>query len=465
MTAVFLEKEKINDELSNLLDLCRIEFGEESAEKWFNQLALVSNSDSEIIFSAPSKFVRDWIIREFVENGRLLKLFVKSLPKLKKVNIIHNTRESAPAEVSSHVSSSAKVVNLSKNDNVFAFGTELNPRFTLENFVDAKYNKLAISMAKIAAGVEEQTNLFDDKIPLFIHGGVGMGKTHLAQAIAWKIKEFNRSKKVVYLSAEKFMFHFVQSIRSNDVMSFKEKMRSIDVLIVDDLQFVAGKESTQQEFMNSFNSLVEDNKQVILVCDRSPLDLENIDEKLKSRITSGMIVNFKRADYQDRLAIVKSKAKTMEQEICEKVLSYVAEKVCGTIRDLEGALKKLVANKVFLEEDISLESARIVLHDYTKSAKTTAPNIAKIQKVVAEFYGVKLADITSDNRTRAIARARQIAMYLAKNLTTESLPKIGAAFGGKNHATVIHSVKLVQGMMDNDSALAQEIKILEEKIL
>jgi chromosomal replication initiator protein len=261
------------------------------------------------------------------------------------------------------------------------------------------------------------------------------------------------------------MFYFVQSIRSNDVMTFKEKMRSIDVLIVDDLQFVAGKESTQQEFMNSFNSLVEDNKQVILVCDRSPLDLENIDEKLKSRITSGMIVNFKRPDFQDRLEIVRSKVKIMEQEICEKVLNYIAEKINGSIRDLEGALKKLVANRVFLKEEISLETAKNILHDYTKSAKTTAPNIAKIQKTVAEFYGVKLIDLSSNNRSRAISRPRQIAMYLAKNLTTESLPKIGAAFGGKNHATVIHSVKLVQGLMDDDMNLAQEVKMLEEKIL
>lgn len=456
--------------LPQFFALCQNEFGEESFNKWLSCLEIFLESESEIIFSAPSKFIRDWIIREFIEEKsrqKNLKNLAQTLrPQIKKITIIHtNTADSSNAVTSATtVNPEQKLVNLSKHDNVFAFGTELNPRFTFENFVSAKYNKLALSMAKIAAGLDAQTNLFDDKIPLFIHGGVGMGKTHLAQAIAWKIKESDKRKKVVYLSAEKFMYHFVQSIRSNDVMSFKEKMRSIDVLIVDDVQFIAGKESTQQEFMNSFNSLVEENKQVVLVCDRCPSDLENVDEKLKSRIAGGMIINFKNPDYQDRLQILKEKTQIQNQEICEKVLSFIAEKISTSVRDLEGALKKLLAGKIFLGEEITLESVKTILADYVRSSNSQAPTIEKIQKIVANFYGIKIADLNSQNRSRSIARPRQIAMYLSKNFTSESLPKIGKEFGGKNHATVIHSVKLIQELMNSDQRILQEVKILEEKL-
>ncbi|MBU6339066.1 MAG: chromosomal replication initiator protein DnaA [Rickettsiales bacterium] len=454
------------DFITDFLDYSAKEFGTENTSKWLSQLEIFSESESEIIFSAPSKFVRDWIIREFLEvkqGQSLLKVLQSLRPQVKRTSIVHIERQenSAPQENNSEDN---KIINLSKHDNVFAFGTELNPRYNFEGFVTAKYNKLALSMAKIAAGLEGQISLFEEAIPLFIHGGVGMGKTHLAQAIAWQIKENNKSKKVVYLSAEKFMYHFVKSVRSNDVMDFKEKMRSIDVLIVDDVQFISGKEGTQQEFMNSFNHLVEENKQVVLVCDRSPSDLENIDEKLKSRISGGMIVNFKNPDYQDRVEILKAKAAILGHEICPKVINFLAEKVTTSVRDLEGALKKLIASKVLLEEEITLESAKLIVADYSKVANSSAPNIQKIQKAVANFYEIKISDLTSSNRSKAIVRPRQIAIYLAKSMTTLSLPKIGQEFGNKNHATVIHSVKLVQQLLESDQQILQEIKSLEEKI-
>jgi chromosomal replication initiator protein len=453
--------------LEQFFTICKNEFGEESFKKWLAGLEIFSESESEIIFSSSSKFVRDWIIREFIEvkfGQKSLKTLAQAIrPQIKKVAVIYVAKISDEAAPSLS-KSEQKVVNLSKYDNIFTFGTELNPRFTFKHFVSAKYNKLAVSMAKIAAGIDAQINLFDDKIPLFIHGNVGMGKSHLAQAIAWQIKEYDKSKKVVYLSAEKFMYHFVQSIRGNDVMTFKEKMRSIDVLIVDDVQFIAGKGSTQQEFMNCFNSLVEDNKQVVLVCDRCPSDLENIDEKLKSRISGGMIVNFRNPDYQDRFEILKAKAQMMEQEICQKVLSFIAEKITTSIRDLEGTLKKLIAQKVLLGEAITLENAKIILADYIRASNSTAPTVEKIQKIVAAFYGIKIADLISSNRARCVARPRQIAMYLSKILTSNSLPSIGKEFGGKNHATVIHSVKLVTQLIENDQKILQEVRGLEEKI-
>lgn len=456
-----LQQEISNDSpFLNLREIFKAEIGENDYEKWLSNLSLISHNESEIILGAPSKFLRDWVMREFVENKKLLKAATKLHSKLKKISVVYlpNLEEKAEQTPSS------KISNLSKTDNIFAFGTELNPRFTFDNYITAKYNKLATSMAKIAAGIDNQTNLFDDKIPLFLHGGVGMGKTHLAQAIAWKIKEFNKSKKVVYLSAEKFMYHFVQSLRTNDIMNFKQKMRTIDVLIVDDVQFIAGKESTQQEFMNCFNALVEDNKQVVLVCDRCPSNLENIDEKLKSRITGGMVLNFKNPDFSDRLEILKAKAALHNEEISPEILNFIAEKITTSVRDLEGAVKKLIASKVFEEKEITLENAKILLSSYFKQSVNKAVSVEKIQKEVAAFYDIKLADLTSNSRLRNFARPRQIAMYLAKNLTIESLPKIGAAFGGKNHATVIHSVKLVAKLMEENNKILQEVKALEEKI-
>jgi len=203
---------------------------------------------------------------------------------------------------------------------------------------------------------------------------------------------------------------------------------------------------------------------VVLVCDRCPGDLENIDEKLKSRISGGMIVNFKSPDYQDRIAILKEKAKMHEQEICDKVISFLAEKITTNVRDLEGALRKLIAGKVLNGDEITLENAKEVLTDYIRASNSTAPTIQKVQKAVAAFYEIKIADLSSTNRTKAIVRPRQIAMYLSKTLTSLSLPKIGQEFGGKNHATVIHSVKLVQELMNSDQVILQEVKTLEEKI-
>lgn len=467
-----VSQDTLNNNTSNNLNdffaFCQNHFGIEMYKKWLANVEIFSHTNNEIIIKCPSKFERDWLNREFFQNKIFKNSLQKNLPNILKVSAIYIALEE---EISSDKKDSKtnkndnKILNLSKYQNVFAFGTELNSKYIFENFVSTKYNKMALSMAKIVAGIGDKKDLFKEKIPFFIHGPVGMGKTHLAQSIAWQIQNSDSSKKVVYLSAEKFMFHFVQSIRSNDVMTFKEKMRSIDVLIVDDVQFIAGKESTQQEFMNCFNSLVEDNKQVVLVCDRCPLDLENIDEKLKSRISGGMIVNFKNTDFSDRLEIVRSKALQLDIELCSKVLNFVAENIKTSIRDLDGALKKLVASKVFGDEEITLESAKNILSSYIKNNKQETITIEKIQKIVAEFYNIKISELNSASRVRNIARPRQIAMYLAKKFTQDSLTVIGEKFGKKNHATVIHSEKQVIAMLNNNDKVLEEIKIIEEKIL
>lgn len=456
--------------LNNLFADAKEKFGEDAFDKWLSKLEILSKNDIEVVFKAPSKFIRDWVRREFIEKRgqNLTKLAKEIEPKLKKISVVYiadsKTVESEMMPAENSLDKSSKVINLSKNDNLFAFGTKLNQKYTFDNFVSGKYNKLALSMAKIASGIDQQICLFDDKIPLFIHGGVGMGKTHLAQSIAWQIKENDSSQKVVYLSAEKFMYHFVQSIRSNDLMTFKEKMRSIDVLIVDDIQFIAGKERTQQEFMNCFNSLVEDNKQVILVCDRCPSNLENIDEKLKSRIAGGMIINFKSPDFNDRLKIVKEKAQSSNIKISDDILNFIAENIKTSVRDLEGGLKKLIAENLFLEQELTIDNAKRILSSHIKRSAIKKVDAKKIKKAVADFYKIDLEDLSKATRSRAIARPRQIAMYLCKNHTSESLPKIGEKFE-KNHATVIHALKVIEKLMNENQQILQDVKSIEEKIL
>ena len=453
--------------LDSFLDACRQFLGEEITAKWLAELSVFSHSNNEIIFGAQSKFVRDWIIREFIENKKLpynlQKIAATIDVQIKKVSIIAINKETAPTLIVPNAN--AKIINLSKHDNVFAFGSELNPKYTFANFVSGKYKKLAVAMAQIAAGSKgTQTSMFDSAIPLFIHGGIGMGKTHLAQAIAWQIKDENKSKKVVYLSAEKFMYHFVQSVRSNETMDFKQKFRSIDVLIIDDVQFIAGKAGTQEEFMHTFNSLVENGKQVVLVCDRSPSDLEAIDEKLKSRISGGMVLNFKNPDFADRLEILQKKTALSGEEIDGKILELLASKINSSVRDLDGALRKLLANKFLANEEITLDSARLIAAEYSKTSAAAGISIEKIQKAVATHYEIKVANLLANTRSRAIARPRQIAMYLAKSLTAASLPQIGRELGNKNHATVIYAIKSVQKNIEKDVVFAHEIKGLEDAI-
>ncbi|MSP33953.1 MAG: chromosomal replication initiator protein DnaA [Rickettsiales bacterium] len=453
--------------LNDFLNACNQFLGEEITAKWLAELSIFSHSTNEIIFAAQSKFVRDWIIREFIENKKLAynlqKIATTIDPQIKKVSIIAINKEAVLTTIAP--TQNAQIINLSKHDNVFAFGSELNPKYTFANFVSGKYNKLAVAMARIAAGSKgTQTNMFDSAIPLFIHGGIGMGKTHLAQAIAWQIKDENKSKKVVYLSAEKFMYHFVQSVRSNATMDFKQRFRSIDVLIIDDVQFIAGKTGTQEEFMHTFNSLVENGKQVVLVCDRSPSDLEAIDEKLKSRISGGMVLNFKNPDFADRLEILQKKTALSGEEIDEKILELLASKINSSVRDLDGALRKLLANKFLANEEITLDGARLIAAEYSKTSAAAGISIEKIQKAVAAHYEIKVANLLANTRSRAIARPRQIAMYLAKSLTAASLPQIGRELGNKNHATVIYAIKSVQKNIEKDVVFAREIKGLEDAI-
>ncbi|MFT6219578.1 MAG: chromosomal replication initiator protein [Rickettsiales bacterium] len=444
---------------NNFISNLEGQFDQQIFSRWFCDLELYSLSESEVIMSAPSKFIRDWLVREYLEAMK--NSWLKAIPSLNKFSIIHIEKESKKSTQPNDVASN--IVNISKHDNVFSLGTELNSKFTFENFVTGKSNNLAAKAAKIIAGEKNDNIAISDVNPLFLYGGVGLGKTHLGQAIAWHVKENDKKTKAVYLSAERFMHQFVQSIRSKDVVEFKEKFRSIDLLIIDDLQFIIGKDGTQEEMLYTISNLIADGKRVVLICDRSPGDLNNIGEKLKSRMSAGMVADFKCPDYANRLEIIKSKSEKNTPKFPFEVQELLANKINTSIRDLEGACKKLIVNQIFTGEEINLTNANKLLQDLFRTSQKEL-SIHDIKKEVGNFFGVSIKDMDSSSRSRNFVRPRQIAMYLAKNLTTKSLAEIGSEFGGKNHATVIHSFKSVEKLANSNVDFSGELREISDKL-
>ena len=340
-------------------------------------------------------------------------------------------------------------------DKSYDLSAGLDPRYTFANFVVGKPNELAFAVARRTA--ESEKVAFN---PLFLYGGVGLGKTHLMHAIAWHIRQQNPARKVMYLSAEKFMNRFVQALRFRDTISFKEQFRSVDVLMIDDVQFISGKESTQEEFFHTFNALVEDGRQVIVSADKSPTDLEGMEERLRSRLGWGMVADIHPADYELRLGILQSKAEQAQVEISDKVLEFMAHRIVSNVRELEGALNRILAHAMLIGREITIDSTADLLADLLR-ASSRQISVDVIQKRVAAHYGVRVSEMFSARRARNIARPRQIAMYLAKNLTSLSYPEIGRQFGGRDHTTVMHGVKTIENLMKSDAQLSEDVELIK----
>ena len=346
------------------------------------------------------------------------------------------------------------VKKTSKNNKSSDFSAGLDPRYTFANFVVGKPNELAFAVARRTA--ESERVAFN---PLFLYGGVGLGKTHLMHAIAWHIHQQNPVRKVMYLSAEKFMNRFVQALRFRDTISFKEQFRSVDVLMIDDVQFISGKESTQEEFFHTFNALVEDGRQVIVSADKSPTDLEGMEERLRSRLGWGMVADIHPADYELRLGILQSKAEQAQVEISDKVLEFMAHRIVSNVRELEGALNRILAHAMLIGREITIDSTADLLADLLRASNRQI-SVDVIQKRVAAHYGVRVSEMFSARRARNIARPRQIAMYLAINHTSLSYPEIGRQFGGRDHTTVMHAVKTIENLMTSNAQLAEDVELI-----
>jgi chromosomal replication initiator protein len=344
---------------------------------------------------------------------------------------------------------------MAERDESFA---HLDPRFTFDNFVVGKPNELAHAAARRVADATSVT--FN---PLFLYGGVGLGKTHLMHAIAWQIRRKDPNRRVLYLSAEKFMYQFIRALRFKDTMAFKEQFRSVDVLMIDDVQFISGKDSTQEEFFHTFNALVDQNRQVVISADKSPSDLEGMEERLRSRLGWGLVADIHPTTYELRLGILQAKAEAMNAAIPAKVLEFLAHKITSNVRELEGALNRIVAHAELVGRSITLESTQEVLHDLLR-ANDRRITIDEIQKRVAEHFNIRLSDMHSARRARAVARPRQVAMYLAKQLTARSLPEIGRKFGGRDHTTVMHAVRKIEELKTTDPTFAEDIELLRRML-
>lgn len=413
---------------------------------WVDSLRFGGLQDGILTLVVPTAFLKDWLENKYA--FKILRFCREQDAAIERVQIVTG----AVGELKPASEKFEKTEEDSDED--FSFGVPLDPELTFENFVVGKPNELAYTAAMRIA--ESDTVAFN---PLFLYGGVGLGKTHLMHAIAWSIKARNKKRTIAYMSAEKFMYQFIRSVRYKDMMSFKEQFRSVDVLMIDDIQFICGKESTQEEFFHTFNALVDNNHQVIVSADKSPSDLEGMEDRLKSRLGWGLVADIHPTTYELRLGILQSKAARASVKIPDKVLEFVAHKITASVRELEGALNRIIASAVFIGKEITVDSAREVLADLLRASEKRV-SVEEIQKKVATQYGIKLSDMFSSKRSRQVALPRQIAMYLCKKLTTMSLPEIGKNFGGKDHSTVLHAVKKIQDAMDSDVELSEDVKLL-----
>jgi chromosomal replication initiator protein len=443
--------------------------GETAFRSWLAPVAVQGMDEGQVRLQAPTRFMRDWIRSHYIDPIRLL--WAQENSAVTSVDVI----VAAPAPsgqvaaglppsatpVSTSVSEAIPVppVTTAPPDERAEEGVQpLDPRFTFDNFVVGKPNELAFAAARRVA--DAQAVSFN---PLFLYGPSGLGKTHLMHAIAWAIRKRDPNRRVIYLSAEKFMYKFVRALRFKDTMAFKEQFRSVDVLMIDDVQFISGKDSTQEEFFHTFNALVDQNRQVVISADKSPSDLEGLEERLRSRLGWGLVADIHPTTYELRLGILQQKASRIGTNIPPKVLEFLAHKITANVRELEGALNRIVAHAELVGRTISLESTQDVLQDVLR-ANNRRVTIEDIQKKVAEHFNIRLSDMSSPKRTRNLARPRQVAMYLAKQLTQRSLPDIGQKFGNRDHTTVMHAVRKIEELCTSDPAFAEDVSMLRRML-
>lgn len=447
--------------------ILRREVGDAAFKSWVKPMTFGGVRDGEVKICVPTRFMRDWVMTHYAD--RIRALWSGENPGVQAVNFIVQpgpnagrpvpslTRDSAVTLTSSTGGSQEAASSTALMDRD-AISAPLDSRFTFANFVVGKPNEFAYAAARRVA--ESALVPFN---PLFLYGGVGLGKTHLMHAIAWHIREQAANRTVIYLSAEQFMYRFVRALRFQDTMAFKEQFRSVDVLMIDDVQFISGKNSTQEEFFHTFNSLVDQGRQIIISADKSPSDLENIEERLRSRLGCGLVADIHATTYELRLGILESKADQLRLQVPGKVMEFLAHKITSNVRELEGALNRVVAHAQLIGHNITLEGTQEVLHDLLRSCDRRV-TIEQIQKAVAEHFNIKVAEMYSARRNRSVARPRQVAMYLAKHLTSRSLPEIGRRFGNRDHTTVMHAVRKVEDLCVEDASFSEDVDLLRRML-
>ncbi|MFC7702630.1 chromosomal replication initiator protein DnaA [Plastorhodobacter daqingensis] len=429
--------------------------GQNNFVTWIEPLAFSGLSEGVARFEAPTNFIGDWVARNFADQIRY-QLTVAGAPVDRVEFTVASAARPAPAVAASPRPAAPVVPRADEGE---LPGAPLDTRFTFDSFVVGKPNELAHAAARrVAEGGPATFN------PLFLYGGVGLGKTHLMHAIAHELHMRSPEMRVLYLSAEQFMYRFVQALRDKQIMNFKELFRSVDVLMVDDVQFIAGKDSTQEEFFHTFNALVDQNKQIVISADRAPGEIKDLEERIKSRLQCGLVVDLHPTDYELRLGILQQKAEAYRGQypglqLAPGVLEFLAHRITTNVRVLEGALTRLFAFASLVGREITLDLAQDCLADILRASDRKV-TVEEIQRRVAEHYNIRLSDLIGPKRLRTIARPRQIAMYLAKQLTSRSLPEIGRRFGGRDHTTIMHGVKKVEELIGSDQQIAEDLQLL-----
>ena len=420
------------------------ELSEQQLNTWIRPLQ--ANVDRGVLhLLAPNRFVLDWVKDNFFERIDNIVSNFDDSPSHKVVLEIGDAR---PVIVQPPVESERRSFEISGPRP--AVRHNLNTGFTFDSFVVGKSNQLAR-----AASVQVGNNPGGAYNPLFIYGGVGLGKTHLMHAVGNALLASNPSTRIVYLHSERFVADMVKALQRNAIDDFKRYYRSLDALLIDDIQFFAGKERSQEEFFHTFNALLEGRQQVILTCDRYPKEVDGLEERLKSRFGWGLTVAIEPPELETRVAILQSKAELSGARLPSEVAFFVAKRIRSNVRELEGALRRVVANSNFTGQPITLDFAREALRDLL-ALQDKLVTIDNIQKTVAEYYKIRIADVLSKRRNRSIARPRQVAMSLAKELTNYSLPEIGDAFGGRDHTTVIHACRKIRELRESDARISED---------
>jgi len=430
-------------------------FGTEVYSSWLKNITLLKEYNDYLILGVPTRFFRDWIVSRYLD---------KILSQLKTFkNSISRVEFKISEENKVNINEAFKVDDFNKvaeiKDSILNYN-RLNPNLNFDNFVSGTSNEIALSSSK---KVCEQISRYN---PLYIYGGVGLGKTHLLNAIGL---ELEKKTNVMFISAERFMYHFIKSIKKNDMVNFKDFFRKSSVFIIDDIQFIRGKEGLQEEFFHTFNSLIDKSSQIIISADRAPMKLDRVQERIKSRLSGGLVVDIDTPDLALKIKIIKKRLEDIQNQfkessnISEEVISFIATESKTNIRELIGILNRVVTFSRIHKKTLSINDCKNILKDVFNQAKIIT--VDKIQNCVANFFNIPLAEMLSQRRSRPLARPRQIAMYLAKKMTTRSLPEIGRRFANRDHTTVIHAVKTITRLSEKDDEMKKNIEQIRSLLL
>ncbi|WP_099221665.1 chromosomal replication initiator protein DnaA [Listeria costaricensis] len=444
--------QSIEDIWQEALAIVKKNMSKPSYDTWMKSTTAHSLEGNTFIISAPNNFVRDWLEKSYTQF--ISNILQEITGTTYEIRFIDGEQEDIGYTPPTPEARKIHDENDPENTN-----NKLNPRYVFDTFVIGSGNRFAHAASLAVA--EAPAKAYN---PLFIYGGVGLGKTHLMHAVGHYVLQHKKNAQVMYLSSEKFTNEFISSIRDNKTEEFRTKYRNVDVLLIDDIQFLAGKEGTQEEFFHTFNALYDEEKQIIISSDRPPKEIPTLEDRLRSRFEWGLITDITPPDLETRIAILRKKAKADGLDIPNEVMLYIANQIDSNIRELEGALIRVVAYSSLVNKDITAGLAAEALKDIIPNSKSTVITIKDIQEAVGEYFHIRLEDFKAKKRTKSIAFPRQIAMYMSRELTDASLPKIGDEFGGRDHTTVIHAHEKISQMVKNDQVLKNDIAEIEKNL-